>query len=89
MSRSRTIIAFALSLVVLVLVLAACGGSGDGEKSPSGTTTPPSAVGSLPPEFLECMSEQGFEVGRSGDIHSAPPQALQACFATLHEGSGP
>ncbi len=86
MRCSRTTIAFALSLVALVLVLAACGGS---EKSPNGATTPGSAAGTLPPAFLECMAEQGFEVESSGDIHAAPPQALQVCFATLHEGSGP
>jgi hypothetical protein len=85
-SRSRTIVAFAAGIVALTLLLAACGG-GDGEKTPA-KATPPSASGSLPPAFLECMADQGFSIESSADIHLAPLEVLQVCFASLHEDSG-
>jgi hypothetical protein len=39
-------------------------------------------------EFLECMAEQGYEVQSPTEIHAAPPQVLQACFESLHQGGG-
>jgi hypothetical protein len=56
------------------------------EKAPApdeGSEPSPDA-GQLPPEFLECMAENGFEVDSSADIHSAPPQVLQECFGSIH-----
>jgi hypothetical protein len=94
--RPRAVIAVALALVALALMLAACSDDDDGEAStspapseaPSGGTTPPTAPGSLPPEFVECMAGQGFAIKAPADIHSAPPQVLQACFGSLHDGGG-
>jgi hypothetical protein len=62
-------------------VLSSCG-SDDDEK------TPPSAPRQLPPEFLECMADQGFDVSSPDEIHSAPPQVLQGCLESLHQGDG-
>ena len=95
MRRHANVVSVALALVALALILAACGG--DDEKpttgpaprsgqAPSEKVTPPSAPGSLPPEFRKCMADRGFEMGSSADIHSAPPEALQACFGSLHRG---
>jgi hypothetical protein len=89
--RPRTLIALALALVALVVLLAACGGSDDDQttttppasEAPSGNATPP-GLGALPPEFIECMADQGYEVESSADIHSAPPEVLQACFGSSH-----
>ena len=55
---------------------------------PSGGATPPAAPGSLPPEFFECLADQGFPIESEAEIHSVPPQALQACFGALHGGGG-
>jgi hypothetical protein len=30
------------------------------------------------------MAEQGYEITSSADIHSAPPDVLQACFGASH-----
>jgi hypothetical protein len=90
--RSRTLTALALALVALALALAACGGGDDDEETtttppaseaPSGSAAPP-GLGALPPGFVECMAEQGYEVESSADIHSAPPDVLQACFGSAH-----
>jgi hypothetical protein len=53
-------------------------------ETPSGGAAPPSDPGQLPPEFLECMAERGYQVKSSADIHSAPPQVHQACFGSIH-----
>jgi hypothetical protein len=86
-----------IGAVVIGLALPSCGG--DDEKAttnsspvppvgaPSEGTTPPGDPGALPPEFVKCMADQGYEVESSADVHSAPPQVLQACFGSLH-GSG-
>jgi hypothetical protein len=76
------------------LALSSCSGDDEGAsttptrpnevETPSGGAAPPSGPGQLPPEVLECMAEQGFEVRSSADIHSAPPQVLQACFGSIH-----
>jgi hypothetical protein len=86
MTRHVTIAAVAMGVA-----FSSCGG--DDKKA---TTTPaprdavetPSAPGALPPEFIECMAKQGFEVSSADDIHSAPTQILQACFGSLHQGGG-
>jgi len=90
--RPRAVIAVALALVALALILAACGG-GDGEETttgppsqaPSGSTTP--SPGALPPGIAECLADQGFEI-EPAELHSVPPQVLQACFQALHQGGG-
>jgi hypothetical protein len=87
MMRARTLVVLMLALVAVVLALGACGGGDDEEtttspaptESPSGSPAPPS-VGELPPEFVECMADQGYEIESSADVHSAPPQVLQQCF---------
>ena len=84
MSRRRAVIA----LVVLALMVGACGGDDERTttgRTPSGdasprSTNPSSGVDGLPPGFVECMAEQGYEVKSSADIHSAPADVLQACF---------
>jgi hypothetical protein len=93
MRRPRAVIAVALTLIAVVVgVIALAGGdSEDTTTSPASrrTTTedatPRNAAGTLPPEFVDCMAEQGYEVDSPDEIHSAPPQALQACLASLHQ----
>jgi hypothetical protein len=79
-------VGFGLALVALALVVVTCSGGDDEEETtnptPAGApgegAAPPNSPGVLPPEFIKCMAEQGFEVDRSGaDLHSAPPQVLQ------------
>jgi hypothetical protein len=82
-----------IGAMAIGLVLAGCGG-GDDEatttpapaETPGESTAPPGSSGALPPEFVECMADQGFEVSSPDDIHEAPPQVLQTCFGSLHEG---
>jgi hypothetical protein len=79
--------------IVIALAFAGCGGDDEGAattpaptvtpEAPAETTPDPDA---LPPEFLECLAEQGYELSPSDDIHSAPPEILQACFESLHQG---
>lgn len=103
MRRPRAAIAVPVALVVLVAIVLggmALAGSGDGEtttnptpgegvEAPTKTTTPqPGAPSSLPPEFVKCMADQGVVVESPDDFHSAPPQVLQACFGSLHQGGG-
>jgi hypothetical protein len=88
-----------LTAAVLIAVASstgACGG-GDGdtaEESPTPSPTPvspsptPRSPGQLPPAFVQCMADQGFNVTSSAEIHSAPPEVLQLCFGTLHGGGG-
>lgn len=87
-------------VVALALVVGACRGGDDRDENartspprsqaPDGGEggTPPASPGQLPPEFVKCMAEKGFDVTSSADIHSAPPQVLQACFGALHQGGG-
>jgi hypothetical protein len=91
--RPGALIALGLALIAIVIGgIALAGGDGeDAAKSPAssrtttGEATPPSGGGALPPEFVECMAEQGFDVDSPDEIHSAPTQALQACFGSLHQ----
>jgi hypothetical protein len=87
-----------LIAVVLAVPTGACGG-GDDKKaasSPAPSNTPSSpaptatsdAAAQLPPAFVQCMAERGFDVTSSADIHSAPPDVLQTCFSALHAGGG-
>ena len=97
MRGPRAIIAVAVALVALVVVIALVllGGGGDDAgttttpvpaEAPSGGATPPS-VGALPPEFVECMEDQGIDAESIPDqIHS--PEG-DACFESLHGGGGP
>jgi PBP1b-binding outer membrane lipoprotein LpoB len=87
--RIRTV--SALALLALALVLAACGDDDDAgtttttpaAEAPSGSPAPPSVDG-LPPGFVECMADEGYAVESPADIHSAPPEVLQACFGAAH-----
>ncbi len=101
MRRPRAVIAVPVALVVLVaivLVGIAVAGSDDdtttnpaprdGVESPTEATPPPGDPDALPPEFVKCMADQGFEVDTPDDIHVAPPQVLQTCFGLLHQGGG-
>jgi hypothetical protein len=96
--RPRAVIALALGLAALALMLAACGGGdddattttpapADGVEAPSEGAAPPS-TGALPPVIVECYAEKGFDIESPADIHSAPPEVVQECFGTLHQGGG-
>jgi hypothetical protein len=70
----------------LVIGLSSCGGDGERETArPAPTAT--STESALPPEFLDCMADNGYDVERDGDIHSAPMELLQRCFGALHGGT--
>jgi hypothetical protein len=94
-SRRRTLIAVAL--VAPALALGACGG-GDDEEEPATTPPPataapsdgaaPSSPSALPPQLVECFANEGFEITSPADIHSAPPEVVQACFGSFHGGGG-
>jgi hypothetical protein len=88
-----------IGAVVIGLTLSSCGGDDDNKattspappdtvETPSESAPPAAEPGALPPEFQECMAEQGFAVSSLDDIHSAPQQMLQRCFASLHQGGG-
>jgi hypothetical protein len=91
--RPRAVIAVALALIAIIVGGIALAG-GDGEdtstnpasnESTTGNASPPRALGALPPEFVECMAEQGFDIDSVAEMHSVPPQALQACVGSLHQ----
>jgi hypothetical protein len=90
-ARRKTLKKLALLLLVLVAFgIAGCGGDGeegprDGVEAPRETTGAPA---SLPPEFVKCMADRGYEIESSADIHSAPPKVVQACFESVHQGGG-
>jgi hypothetical protein len=98
MKRLLTLGIVLIPLVVVIALVVSSGGGDEentsrpapsnGVEAPSEGTTPPSAPGQLPPEFVECMADQGFDIESSADIHSAPPQVLQQCFGSLHQGGG-
>jgi hypothetical protein len=92
-------IAVALALLALALIPGACGGDNNDDDEGTATTpaptqrpdsgaTPPSP-GALPPELLECFADKGYDVESPAEIHSAPPQVVQECFAALHQGGSP
>jgi hypothetical protein len=83
----RRAVALSIALVAITLLIGACGeGDDDETTTPPATSTVapgatgPSDLGALPPEFIECMAEQGYEIESSADVHSTPPQVLQQCF---------
>jgi hypothetical protein len=91
--RPRTVIAVALTLLAIVVGGIALA-DGDGENTstnpaPNQSTTdnasPPSTPGALPPQFVKCMAQQGYDIDSLDEVHSAPPQALQACVGSLHQ----
>ena len=98
MSRATTLGAAALALVLLVVVVLLVSTGGEEDSSPSASSPAPSEeldspsaspppsgdLGALPPGFVECMSEQGYEITSTADIHSAPPSVLQTCFGAGH-----
>lgn len=95
MTRRRAITAVAAALIALTL--ATCDGDDEEKatpsppppaKAPGAPATPPNDPSQLPAEFKECMAKQGYDVKSPADIHSAPPQVLQQCFGSLHEGGG-
>jgi hypothetical protein len=101
MPRRKTLnnLAGASALFAVALVLAACGG-GDGEgntvpqpgvEAPAGDTTSPSTPTDFPPEFVECMADQGIDIESSPDALHAPgaEEAFQACQQFLHLGGAP
>jgi hypothetical protein len=86
-------VALVVIIAIVVVGIALAGGGSDDEpattspapsEAPSGGTTAPTP-GGLPPEFLRCMADQGFDVQSFADIHSVPRQALQACLGSLHQ----
>jgi hypothetical protein len=81
-----------IGAVAIGLALAGCGG-GDDEASttpaPRESAPTPGSAGALPPAFVQCMAEQGFDVSSPDDVHAAPTDVLQACFGSLHEGGAP
>jgi hypothetical protein len=90
MRRSRRLLTILIA-VLLALAVTACGGgdetgttSAPASQSPLGGGTAPSATRQLPPAFVQCMADQGYDVQPSDDIHSLPPEALQQCFGTVH-----
>jgi hypothetical protein len=92
MSRRRAVIAAvgATALITLVLVVVAASGGDDEPATTSAApaeapSAPPSGdLGALPPGFVECMAEQGYEIQSSADIHAAPQDVLQTCFGAAH-----
>jgi hypothetical protein len=83
-----------IGAVVIGLALSSCGGDDEKETArPAPTDTPaaPSesapAPSGLPPEFLQCMADNGYDVEQGADIHSAPMELLQRCFGSLHGGT--
>lgn len=88
-----------LGAVAIALGLSGCSDDGDDAakepappaavETPDGNTTPPTPPGQLPPEFVKCMADEGFEIKSPDEIHSAPPEVLQKCFGALHSSSAP
>jgi hypothetical protein len=83
MTRVAAIVALGMGLA-----LSSCGGGDEEAMRPAPSVTPvaPSESG-LPPEFLQCMADNGYDVEQGGDIHSAPMELLQRCFGSLHDGT--
>lgn len=83
-----------IGAMVIALVLSSCGGDDEPKTArPAPTDTPaapsesapaPSAPSGLPPEFLECMADQGYDLEEGADVHDAPMELLEKCFGSLH-----
>ena len=97
MTRLKTLAAAGLALVLIAVgVLVSTGGEDDSDSGGSGParseefetpgsgSSPSDDLGALPPGFVECMSEQGYEIASAADMHSAPPAVLQTCFGASH-----
>jgi hypothetical protein len=81
-----------IGALLIGLALSSCGGDGDKATTspaptPSASAPAPSAPSGLPPEFLQCMADNGYDVEQGVDIHSAPMELLQRCFGALHGGT--
>ena len=93
--KRRAVSAVAVALVALALLLGGCLGGDDEDATnspapaaaPDGDAAPPSPSG-LPPQLLECFADRGFDLKSPTEIHSAPPQVVEECFAALHQGGG-
>jgi hypothetical protein len=79
-----------ISAVLVALALSACGGEkpesndhADAERNP---VRDDAGHERAPPEFLDCIADQGYELSPTDDIHAAPPEILQTCFESLHQG---
>jgi hypothetical protein len=89
MKRAAALAAILIT-VLLASLVAGCGG--DDESTTTSAPAPqgplgggaPASTQELPPEFVRCMAERGYDVSSSDDMHSAPPAALQVCFGALH-----
>ena len=87
--------AVALALTALTLLVGGCFGGDDEEATnspapagnPDRDAAPPRPSG-LPPQLVECFADRGFDLKSPTEIHSAPPQVVQECFAALHQGGG-
>jgi hypothetical protein len=98
--RRQSVVPAVAVLVTLALTVGACAGDDNGDAktttsaptspapSGDGSATPPASPSQLPPEFARCMADQGYDIESSADIHSAPPEVLQACFGAIHGGGG-
>ncbi|MGH9248255.1 MAG: hypothetical protein ACRD0W_01860 [Acidimicrobiales bacterium] len=86
MRRHPGVIAAAAAAVTLAAAVPACGGS-DKSGVPSDDTRPTNPA-ALPPEFLECLADEGFDV-EPDEVHSVPQQVLKTCFGSLHGGGAP
>jgi hypothetical protein len=99
--RRWRLLAAIVTVVALTLLAGACGGDDEEEDSP--TATPPASQtpyggggatpprpSQLPPEFIECMADQGIDLESSADAMHSPEaqQALRACLGSLHSGGG-
>lgn len=72
-----------IGAVVIALALSGCGGDNEGATSPPAPSVSPEAPvettprpSALPPEFLECVADEGHELSPTDDIHAAPPEIL-------------
>jgi hypothetical protein len=94
MSRAAALTAAVIALVVLVGLLLLSGDGGErtssgparsgGPEAPRGGAAPRGALDALPSRFVQCMAQQGYTIESTADVHSAPPEVLQACFGASH-----
>ncbi len=90
MRRCRTVLAIAL--VPVALGFAACGHERREHEPPDpggqqgGPRSGEQGSGALPEPLLECFADKGYDIESSAEIHSAPPEVVQACFESFHQG---